>query len=199
MSRVWRRSGSKCTCHDGPAHTFITMIKKRRREPRPSPPVDPADRQGPYQHPNYYAYDFSANTPDEHVMDFDSQSRQYPKSGRPGITYFRGQVTRDYHVDCLLYRNEDGELVGILNHYPEDFPPYEKKGAVNVRVRPDHQRRGIGSALIVEALERFRIQADDQRLSSTGSALARSLVERLDWGQESHAPNPVDQQENQGE
>jgi len=101
------------------------------------------------------ADDLRADVPDSAMPSWESQAAQYPRTGPPGISYFRAQVMPDYHVDCLLYRDENGELVGIFNHYPADFPPYEKEGNANIWVRPDRRRKGIANELYLEALTRW--------------------------------------------
>ncbi len=49
-------------------------------------------------------------------------------------------------VDSLLYRDDDGVLRGILNY---------RAAKINMWVHPDHQRKGIGTALLVEAMNRW--------------------------------------------
>jgi len=102
--------------------------------------------------------DLTADIPDSAMPTWESQAAQYPRSGPPGISYFRGEVSDSYHVDCLLYRTENGELVGILNHYPADFPPYESEGNMNIWVHPAHRRKGIGTDLFEQAFMRWEPQ-----------------------------------------
>src|ERR1700722_12827312 len=68
-----------------------------------------------------------ANVLESTMLSWESQAPQYPASGPPGISYFRGEVSDTLFVNCLLYRDENGELVGILNHYPTDMPPYQRE------------------------------------------------------------------------
>ena len=49
-------------------------------------------------------------------------------------------------IDSLLYRGDDGVLLGMLNY---------RGGKINGWVHPDHQRQGIGTALLVEAVSRW--------------------------------------------
>ncbi|OXM69600.1 GNAT family N-acetyltransferase [Amycolatopsis vastitatis] len=116
------------------------------------------------------------------VFSWPSQAAQYPQSGPPGISYFRGDVSESFgsgaYVDCLLMRDVDGVLVGILNHYPQDLPPHERAGAVSIRVRPDRQRRGIGTHLLKEAMTRWRVQIYRQRFTPSGAAFAEALLRR---------------------
>jgi hypothetical protein len=121
--------------------------------------------------------DVKADVPDEVMPTWESQAVQYPRKGPAGISYFRGQATADYHVDCLLYRNDDGELVGILNRFPRDFPPYERAGAINVWVRPDHQRRGIATDLAYECSLRWKMP-EEGKLTQAGLDLLKGLIDK---------------------
>lgn len=103
------------------------------------------------------------------VFTFEAQAKQYPVLGIAGITYFPGKSEEfsDEVIDCLLARDDDGKLVGILNYYGKDFPPYQKAGDVNVFINPDIPERftvrghninsaqGIVSALVDAAQKRF--------------------------------------------
>ena len=127
-----------------------------RSQPTPTPPAATVPPYGPLpEAQGLFTEGKTAEVKDDSVPSWGSQAAQYPRTGPPGISYFRGRVTDDYFVDCLLYRDENGELVGILNHYPEDFPPYERKGNQNIWVRPDRRRQGIGIQLGLESLRRW--------------------------------------------
>jgi GNAT superfamily N-acetyltransferase len=119
---------------------------------------------------------FTASIPSYALYTWDSQACQYPTFGEPGISYFAG-VTDLGTVDCLLYRNERGVVVGILNYYDFDSP-WEVRGNVNVWVRRNAQGRGIGTALIEEAHRRWTIDLDQQRFTPEGAAFAERLRER---------------------
>jgi GNAT superfamily N-acetyltransferase len=112
-------------------------------------------------------------------FDFGSQVGQFPPDGPEGISYFKGEAGAGAgkHVDCLLYRRA-GKLVGVLYHYPFDFPPYEVRGNVNVMVDPGHQRSGIGSQLLAEAEKRWPLDWQAQSYTEEGAALLRSHVNR---------------------
>lgn len=104
------------------------------------------------------------------VFTFESQVCQYPHVGAPGIEYFAGDVGDGKPpVDCLLWRDEQGLVRGILNHYPVDYPPHEKAGNVNLYVHPDWGRRGIATALMHEGERRYGLTRwDQQRYSPAG-------------------------------
>ncbi|GAB3952471.1 hypothetical protein GCM10029976_090730 [Kribbella albertanoniae] len=118
------------------------------------------------------------------MFSWQGQAQQYPRTGDPGISYFRGDVPGHGlgYVDCLLYRNADGELVGILNHFPADMPPYEDKGNVTLLVRPDHQRQGIGSRLWAEAVERYGVKFEGQSFTEDGAHFATTVTLRQAQG-----------------
>lgn len=137
--------------------------------------------------------------PQPFLFTWDSQAKQYDKVGKPGINYERHYATGcfdeigdpcDAPVDCLLYRNNKGHIIGILNHYPTtsyESPflhamkhPTETAGNVNVWVRPDRQRRGVGRKLITEALRRWPdIDVTQQKYTPAGHAWATRLLDEL--------------------
>jgi GNAT superfamily N-acetyltransferase len=111
---------------------------------------------------------------------FATQRKQYPKKGEPGLSYFRGEFPNEPNiwVDCLLWRDEKGKLVGILNHYPMDMT-LEKKGNVNLFIDPKAKRQGIASALLSEAIKRYNVDLRQQRYSAEGAAFVNEFVRRL--------------------
>jgi GNAT superfamily N-acetyltransferase len=113
------------------------------------------------------------------LLSWESQVMQYPVVGEPGIGYFAGVVAGDLPpVDCLLWRDDQGLVRGILNHYPVNYAPYEMAGGVNIWVHPDWQRRGIGRALVTEAVTRWgEINVEQQRFSEAGAAFALALLD----------------------
>ncbi|GEM_PF-5193614 len=116
---------------------------------------------------------------DQTFLSWESQASQYPQQGPPGITYLRGQASPTYYVDCLLYRDEDGGLLGILNHYPIEIPKYQREGSVNIWVHPAHRRSGVGRALIAEAVERWEIRRHGQDLTESGAELVEDTILRV--------------------
>lgn len=99
---------------------------------------------------------------------WNNQFEQYPKTGPKGISYFKGEIDDKTWVDCLLYRNSKGKLIGVLNHYPFNFHPYEKKGNINVMVDPNHQREGIGQELLKSAMKKWKIDFIQQKFTPQG-------------------------------
>jgi GNAT superfamily N-acetyltransferase len=115
------------------------------------------------------------------IFSWGSQARQYARTGDPGIGYER-HYADGYDrgprnpVDCLLMRDVHGDLVGILNHYPEDHAlGMERAGNINVWVRPDRQKRGIATRLVREAQKRWAVNAAQQRYTPEGLRLLASL------------------------
>lgn len=113
------------------------------------------------------------------VFEWDTQASQYReiKPRGPGITYFR-PVFDMGPVDCLLMYNADLALVGILNYFPENLPPYERAGNFTMFTRPDRRRRGVATALMDEARRRWLINFDQQDYSPEGAAFATAYVNR---------------------
>lgn len=138
--------------------------------------------------------------PETFLYSWESQCRQYDKVGTPGFAWESHAVTGlfDEHgtpvdgpVDCLLYRNSKGHLIGILNYYPMttyESPlmahlgmPVESAGNINLWVRPDRQGRHIGTRLILRAQKKHgQINIPQQRLTASGRAFAEKLIERRD-------------------
>lgn len=118
---------------------------------------------------------------DDLLLSWENQVSQYPATG-PGLVYFRGDVNQDVWVDCLL-RYEGGELVGILNHYPVDIKPWERRGNVTVWIHPDHRRQGIGQHLLTRAVERWQVDLDAQRYTRPGRALAQAVRAQREAGE----------------
>lgn len=117
------------------------------------------------------------------ALSWSSQVVQYqdapPPEQVPAITYYPGE-THLGTVDCLLYWVEIGgkpRIVGILNHYPIDMPPWERAGNVNIFVRKSHQRQGIGTALWTEASGRWPVRLENQKFTAEGAAWANHIAD----------------------
>lgn len=127
------------------------------------------------------------------AYSWESQAKQYAESGAPGLTLEQHMVDTETGdevfdvpaelagpnisvVDCLLYRDELGSLVAILNHYDGKIP-MEAADAVNLWVRPDRQREGIGKMMAREAMSMWPgVKLDNQRYTRMGVHLLRSLT-----------------------
>ncbi len=101
------------------------------------------------------------------VFEWENQSKQYPLLGK-GIMYFKGNLTVNRWVDCLLYYGDDYSLQGILNYYSFDFLPFERKGNVTIQVREDKRRTGIATSLLDEAMSMFQINLYQQKYTLLG-------------------------------
>jgi GNAT superfamily N-acetyltransferase len=132
------------------------------------------------------------------VYSFESQRMQYPVKGDPGIGYFAGEV-KDYGiVDCLLFRDKSGELLGVLNHYPKDAPNpnygtalgrifgeaefIERAGNINIFIHPLYKREGIASALLDEAQNRWEINFQQQQYTDEGADFIARYLEKRENG-----------------
>lgn len=130
-----------------------------------------------------------ANVADEQMSTWESQAGQYPPTGPPGISYFRGELNDQFYVDCLLYRDETGTLAGILNHYPMDIPPLQHAGDKNIWVHPQRRRQGIGTALLLESFFRW---GPRQTPHPNGPQLTDSGVRFLSGVEESYRGSHYD-------
>ena len=114
-------------------------------------------------------------------LHWADQSVQYAavKPDRPGIVYFQGRDEGVEHwVDCLLMFDENLELVGILNYFAWDFPPWEVAGNCTMFTRPDRYRRGIASALMDEARRRWTMNFDQQEYTASGAAFVNRYIQQ---------------------
>jgi ribosomal protein S18 acetylase RimI-like enzyme len=115
------------------------------------------------------------------AFSWESQARQYAYRDAPGISLERHHLGEWPHwtqIDCLLYRDEEGLLVAILNHYVDSNNPEERAGNCNLWVKPSHQRRGIGTALLRDAMQRWDIDFEQQRFTSQGLLFFDALCQR---------------------
>lgn len=111
------------------------------------------------------------------VLTWDSQVVQYPSDGPVGLSYFSGTMSDGVPpVDCLLYRGNDGKLLGIANYYAVDYPPYERAGNYLILVDPEHRREGIARALLAEMDARWGVDFSQQKYSTKGLLAARQYL-----------------------
>jgi GNAT superfamily N-acetyltransferase len=119
----------------------------------------------------------------EAILDWDTQVAWYPPHGPPGLSYFPGHTPHGV-IDCLLWRNEAGEVVGIFNHYPFRTPEGQEPGTFNVWVKPGWQRRGIATRLADEALRRWPMDLTKQTYTAVGAVATERWAKR-------HVPPPA--------
>lgn len=128
-------------------------------------------------------------SPLEEIYSFESQVGQYPQNGPQGISYFRGaddwMEEQGKWVDCLLFRDENGRIRGILNHYPfelispEDARVTEKSGNINIFIDPFYKNKQVGTKLLDEARRRYDIDLNKQTYSTEGAAFINAYVRKL--------------------
>lgn len=128
-------------------------------------------------------------SPFEEIYSFQSQVVQYPQNGPPGISYFRGaspwMEEQGKWVDCLLFRDDNGRIRGILNHYPfeltdpEDSSVTEKKGNINIFIDPLYKNKQVGTKLLDEAITRYDVDLNQQTYSAEGAAFVNAYVRKL--------------------
>ena len=125
------------------------------------------------------------NELDGPVYSFRSQAEQYPEDGPPGISYFKGVVDDSTWVDCLLFRDDSGKVIGILNYYPfalvdpDDPRIVEKRGNINIFIDPKHKNKGIATKLVDEAVSRYNVDLRRQRYSEEGANFINNYVRKL--------------------
>jgi hypothetical protein len=108
-----------------------------------------------------------------HWVDLESGDEVFPAASALGP-----DVAGATRIDCLLHRDEDGLLDGILNHY-DGRNPVEGKDAINVWVRADRQRQGIATGLVRHAMSLWPgITYDKQRYTTDGIGLLQALIDR---------------------
>lgn len=111
---------------------------------------------------------------------WEAQATQFAPTGEPGITLeckTIGPPDKETVVDCLLYRDEDGILIGILAHYNDNHPS-QVPDSVNLLVKPDQQRQGVGKSLAREACSRW-----PQILKVKGTKIQYWTAESLAWAE----------------
>lgn len=114
------------------------------------------------------------------TYSWQGQAPQYDQLGPPNEIVYR--IFEKGYVNALLSYDENGQLVGILNHYPHDVVSggtvLEKAGNVNTFVRPDatpavHQR------LLRECMRRWHVTEDTEVEFCVGASGQRWSVRDL--------------------
>lgn len=81
---------------------------------------------------------------------------------------------------------DGGEIVGVGSFSPEDTPLRPGRRGARLRgmaVHPEHQGRGVGRALLDDALDRLRIEGYEV-LWANGRDRALGFYQRLGWAVE---------------
>jgi GNAT superfamily N-acetyltransferase len=126
---------------------------------------------------------------------WETLSEVFPHTGEPGIAHQRqvhGELGPHAVTESLLYYNESGNLVGVLNYYPNDVPApaghvlqiledpsrrfIERAGNFVVIVHPEHQRTGVGTKLLREAVKRWPINFEQQDYTWAGANLIKKFL-----------------------
>lgn len=128
-------------------------------------------------------------SPFEEIYSFQSQVVQYPQNGPSGISYFRGaspwMEEQGKWVDALLFRDDNGRIRGILNHYPfelidpENPSIREKQGNINIFIDPLYKNKQVGTKLLNEAMTRYDVDLNQQDYSTEGAAFINAFVRKL--------------------
>src|SRR3954468_22976709 len=116
------------------------------------------------------------------AFSWESQAKQYAYRDTPGINLERhhlGEFPDWTQIDCLLCRDENGLLIGILNYYLDSSNPLEQAGNVNVWVKPSHQRQGIATKLLLDALTRWDIDPNQQRYTEQGADWIAAVIKKV--------------------
>lgn len=138
-----------------------------------------------------------ATIPAHAVFTWESQAAQQPLTGTPREVVYRRceddgtTIPVGQWIDALLHYDDVGALDAILYHYPFEFYEYtsaylgsprgsvlEKRGNVNLWVRPDRRRKGIGTQLIKEAVRRWKIVLRNQRYTADGAGFVNGFMAR---------------------
>jgi GNAT superfamily N-acetyltransferase len=121
----------------------------------------------------------------------------HPEVGQPGIAVST-KLEPMRHPDSaaaafvwrndVLYRGEDGRLIGVLRHYPMGVriarDLLKAPGEYSVAVLANYRRRGIGFALLEEADAKWGLDFRCQEFSPEGRALAVTYL----WTKERGGP-----------
>lgn len=103
--------------------------------------------------------------------------RRFSEHGQPGITYSTTNRLFIVVSETLIYRNDVGELVGLLEHFLIDLAD-ETKGNINIMVSPQDMGKGIGLCLLNEAYTRMNLNLEQQKYTPLGYKLLRSFLKQ---------------------
>jgi len=102
----------------------------------------------------------------------------YAERGYPGISYLKTEFESGACLESLLFRDQKGMLLGIMDYFSSDGIPNEVKGNVNVVVHPDFQNKGIGSSLWVAGMKKWQIDLNQQLYTPLGHKLLLSHLKK---------------------
>jgi GNAT superfamily N-acetyltransferase len=124
-------------------------------------------------------------------FSWESQARQYAVIGKPGISQEDHEILSK-PVHCLLFRDANGRLRGVLNYYPQQITSHsgprnrlrtgtarviQEAQSCNIWVSPKHRRQGIATRLLRTAIARWPIPLASQRYTPDGLAFVRAFVQ----------------------
>jgi GNAT superfamily N-acetyltransferase len=102
---------------------------------------------------------------------------EYEGKGQPGIAHRQKTIEQDGRnipINYLIHHSDEGQINGILSHFPEGTP-HEKPGSITVTVHPSQRGKGIGSALVNAAHDKFGIDLEQQQYTPLGYEMYRNV------------------------
>lgn len=114
-------------------------------------------------------------TPDEAQKDWSSELIAkflacVPGKGEPGIQY-QENVRGGKKIQYLIKYDANGLIQGALRYFPVGYPLAKQPGEIEMAVKSEFQKQGIGSELLNEAISRWDIQAKKQRYTEASAQL----------------------------
>lgn len=122
---------------------------------------------------------------DDDVRSWEGVAGFHDPVGPPGITHTTVHVYHDatrIPIHTIEHRDDDGTLSGVLFFYEVGYgdrshPWHQRPMTVNVWVRPDRQRCGIGTKMGLAADERWpHVPLSAFDYTAGGLALARVIA-----------------------
>jgi len=102
--------------------------------------------------------------------------KYYPKQGESGFTFSFHHLFGVRYAEYIIYRNEEGEMVGIITYYLHDYFHLERAGNLNISVDPKYWRNGIGLKLLKEAIRKWNIDFNKQTYTRSGIRLLLTFL-----------------------
>ena len=107
--------------------------------------------------------------------------KRLPQSGKAGISYLKTSGDFITYTHTLLYRDNEGKLLGFFEYFPTGTMPdangmREEKGNINILVDPKEWDKGIGTQLLTEACKRWDVNIEQQLYTPLGYKLVRSYM-----------------------